>query len=99
MKTFKVKQQVELEVDVEKVLESLSDEEVIEEYESRGLAEPEKGPSDFSDDEIQAEYEDRFTTSSSISPEAMWEEIYRTRAEVPQIVKDFLYDKTGRILP
>ena len=60
---------------------------------------PEKDTSDFGDDEIRAEFEHRFNSNNTISATEVYEELYRSKAEVPQIVKDYLYGETGRTLP
>lgn len=82
-------------------LEDATDEEVEEEYEARGLAPEEKDTGDFSDHEIRQEFEARFGLEESheVALTRMVDELYRSRAQVPEIVKDFIYEATGRTLP
>lgn len=80
-------------------LEDATDQELLEECDLRGCGPPEKGIEDFSDEEIKDEYEERFEMYSAIMPEQIYEELYRLRLDVPQILRDYLYDKTGRTLP
>lgn len=82
-------------------LEDATDEEIEGEYELRGLGEDEKDTGDFSDNEIRQEFEARFGLEESheAALTRMVDELYRTRAQVPDIVKDFVYEATGRTLP
>lgn len=82
-------------------LDDATDEQILDEVEVRGIGQEEKDTSDFSDYEIRAEFESRFglieTHEEALT--RMADELYRTRAQVPEIVKDFIYTATGRTLP
>lgn len=95
MKKIKIEKLVQVEVS----LEDISDEDITAECERRDLMPGEKSLGEFDNEEIAAEYADRFGVHSSISATDVHEELYRTRQEAPQIVKDFLYQQTGRTLP
>lgn len=82
-------------------LDDATDEEILDEVDVRGIGREEKDTSDFSDREIRAEFESRFglieTHEEALT--RMADELYRTRAQVPDSVKDFIYTATGRTLP
>lgn len=87
-------------IDVSPTLEDATDQQLLDEVEDRGLWE-EKDTGDFSDNEIRQEFEARFGLQESheAALTRMVDELYRTRAQVPEIVKDFVYEATGRTLP
>jgi hypothetical protein len=82
-------------------LEDATDEEVLDEVELRGIGPDEKDTGDFSDNEIRQEFEARFGLNESheAALTRMVDELYRSRAQVPDVVKDFIYEATGRTLP
>lgn len=80
-------------------LEDATDGQLLDECADRGCLPPEKDTGDFGDDEIRAEYEHRFSSAGTVSATEVYEELYRSKADVPQIVKDYLYGETGRTLP
>lgn len=82
-------------------LEDATDEQVLDEVELRGIGREEKDTGDFSDNEIRREFEARFglTESHEAALTRMADDLYRTRAQVPDVVKDFIYEATGRTLP
>ena len=82
-------------------LEDATDEEVLDEVELRGIGPDEKDMGDFSDNEIRQEFEARFGLNESheAALTRMVDELYRSRAQVPEVVKDFIYEATGRTLP
>lgn len=80
-------------------LDDATDEELLDECAERGCLPPEKDTGDFSDEAIRDEFEHRFGSENTISAIDVYEELYRTRADVPKIVKDYIYEKTGRTLP
>ncbi len=79
------------------ILETLTDAQIETEAQDRMLFPEETEISDFSDEEIDAEYRERH--SASITAGRVADELYRSRAHVPEIVKDWLYQETGRTLP
>lgn len=82
-------------------LEDATDEEILDEVELRGIGQEEKDTGDFSDYAIRQEFEARFGLDESheAALTRMVDELYRTRAQVPDVVKDFIYEATGRTLP
>lgn len=90
---------VEKVVEIEVSLEDVTDEDLLKECETRGIGQPEAEPEDLSDEEVRAEFEHRFGVQGSISVEQMADELYRSRTDAPQIVKDYIYEQTGRTLP
>lgn len=78
-------------------LTEATDPQVEEAAQNRLLFPAERTIDDFSDEEIEHEYRERHR--GSIEVNAVADELYRTRADVPQIVKDWLYQETGRTLP
>jgi len=88
---------VEVEVEVEVNLEDLTDEQVMEEFEARGLEiDTEPDISRFTDDEIKREYIDRFPQTTTV--EQIYEE-FRNRGDAPRVLREFVYEQIGRILP
>lgn len=80
-------------------LEDATDKQLLDECEDRGCLPPEKDTGDFGDDQIRDEYQHRFGSDNTITATEVYEELYRTKADVPQIVKDYIYGETGRTLP
>lgn len=92
-----MKVKVKKEVEVEVTLEDLTDEQVMEEFEARGLeVDVEQDISEFSDDDIRREYRDRFPQVTSV--EQIYEE-FRNRGDAPRVLREFVYEQIGRILP
>lgn len=92
-----MKVKVKKEVEVEVTLEDLTDEQVMEEFEARGLeSDVEQDISEFSDDDIRREYRDRFPQVTSV--EQIYEE-FRSRGDAPRVLREFVYEQIGRILP
>jgi hypothetical protein len=52
---------------------------------------------DFTDDEVAEEYKNRFG-GNTIRLEQVYEEFAR-RGDAPPVLRDFLYEQLGRILP
>lgn len=94
MRKVKIEKLVEIEIDID----DFTDDEILKEVETRGIVQPEKGTEDFSDEEIRCEYEHRFGTHSSVTIAQVYEE-FRRRGDAPQVLRDYIYDHGGRILP
>lgn len=87
--------------DLNPTLEDATDAQLEDECEQRGIWPVEKDTGDFSDREIRQEFEARFGLNESheAALTRMVDELYRTRAQVPDVVKDYVYEAMGRTLP
>lgn len=85
-------------VDIEVEMEDLTDQELLDECDRRGISTPELDLSDFDNDDIRREYQERFEIGDENRTLELIYEEFRTRGDAPRSLRDFLYERIGRIL-